>query len=65
MCGGKAWLLIQVGSGHAARRYLIRGSNAIAVEHGVPESLLNQLSVTPFDATAETIVSTAAGSIAR
>lgn len=59
-CGGRAWLLIQVGSAHAARRYLIRGSVAFIVEDGVVEYLLRDLSVTPADATAEQIVSTAA-----
>ncbi len=58
--GGRAFLLIQVGSGHAARRYLIPGRKAAAVKLGVPENTLGELSVAPFDATAKSIVAHAA-----
>ncbi len=57
---GPGYLLIQVGSGYTARRYLIRGRDAAAVKHGVPENELNKLSMVRFDATAVEIVTVAA-----
>lgn len=56
---GPSFILIQVGSGSAARRYLIHGDKAANVQLGVPESTLNRLSVTPSDATAAEIIVTA------
>lgn len=57
---GSSFILIQVGSGSAAKRYLIRGEKAAAVQLGVPEFTLNRLSVTLSDATAATIIAAAA-----
>lgn len=58
--GGRAYVLVQVGSGHSASRYLIRGRDAAEVERGATERRLSELSVTRFDATAPEIVSAAA-----
>lgn len=58
--GGQVFVLVQVGSGATARRYLIRGRDAATVEHGVPENELSKLSVTSFDASAAEIISAAA-----
>ena len=38
--GGRVWLLCQVGSGHGASRYLIRGYRAPEVEAGMTEGQL-------------------------
>lgn len=61
--GGPVFVLVQVGSSSAARRYLIRGDRAATVARGVPESELSKLSVTRFDATADEIISTAASAV--
>lgn len=39
-CGGKAWMLIQIGHGHDRAIYLIAGDRAHAVHAGVPESYM-------------------------
>ncbi len=59
-CRGRAFMLIQVGSDKAAARYLIPGSNAAAVQLGMPESELEWLSITPSGSTAKTIIAYAA-----
>ncbi len=43
--GGKAWCLIQIGSGHEAKRYLIHGSKIGLLEHGATEDLFLTYSV--------------------
>lgn len=43
--GGNAWLLVQVGKGHQAKRYLVPGCNAPIVEEGVTEDKLFGLSI--------------------
>lgn len=43
--GGNSWLLIQVGKFPDNKKYLIRGCDVPAVEQGVPESKLMDLSV--------------------
>ncbi len=60
-CGGRAFMLIQVGSDKAAARYLIPGCHAAAVQLGVPESELEWLSITPSGSTAKNIIAHAAG----
>ena len=40
LVGGRGWLLLQVGSGHAARRYLIHGSLARQIKAGCAEAWL-------------------------
>ncbi len=42
---GTAWLLVQVGSGSEARRYLIQGGLAQDVKDGVPEKYLQIMDV--------------------
>ncbi len=41
--GGQAWLLLQVGSGHGAERYLVWGIHAETVQGGVTETTLVQM----------------------
>ncbi len=40
--GGQAWLLLQVGSGRAAERYLVWGGHAAKVQEGWTETTLIQ-----------------------
>ena len=47
--GLPVYLLVQVGSGHKAQRYLISGSFAHRVEAGVPEYQLADLAEVPPD----------------
>jgi hypothetical protein len=54
--GGRAYVLIQVGSGSTARRYLIHGHYAATVECGVTEAVLSKLSITQSDDSAADIV---------
>ncbi len=41
--GGSTWLLLQVGSGRAASRYLVPGKYAKMVQDGVTETTLTQM----------------------
>ncbi len=41
--GGRPWLLLQVGSGRAAERYLIPGEYAAQVQEGRTETTLTQM----------------------
>ncbi len=41
--GGSAWLLLQVGSGRAAERYLVPGKYAKTVQDGATETTLTQM----------------------
>ncbi len=47
---GRAFVLLQVGSGHEAKRYLIPGDLAPSLAHGWLEEKLARLSVTPPEA---------------
>ena len=58
--GGNCFLLCQVGSGASARRYLIEGHHSRAVELGLPESMLLELSVIDPTSNAVTIMRRAA-----
>jgi hypothetical protein len=58
--GGNAHLLIQVGSGRGASRYLVPAARAREVEAGVAEDALTRWSLCDGDATAETVVRAAA-----
>lgn len=44
MVGGKAWLLLQVGSGGARKHYLVPGEDAGEVYEGATEQRLQELS---------------------
>ncbi len=41
--GGKVWLLLQVGSGRSAQRYLVPGKYANIIQAGVTEVTLTQM----------------------
>jgi hypothetical protein len=56
----RVFVLLQVGSGSGAKRYLVPSCFAAAVETGRTEDELEQLSVTPPKATASEIVLAAA-----
>lgn len=58
--GGMAWLLVQVGERHEARRYLVWGKYARAIKAGVTESRLAAIAAKPGDADAKSIVETMA-----
>jgi hypothetical protein len=58
-CGGAAWLLLQVGSGHDAARYLVPGEMADRVEAGATEADLMFWSWVPGSQTAAETVSVA------
>ena len=58
---GRAFVLVQVGQGRAARRYLIPGEMAAKVATGLTEAELDGLAVCDPEATATEIVQTAAG----
>lgn len=36
--GGRSWILVQVGSGHTAQRYLLYGTDAPALKNGLTEA---------------------------
>jgi hypothetical protein len=42
--GGKVWILLQIGEGSEAKRYLIHGSDAKLVANGLTESQIEKLS---------------------
>lgn len=58
--GGRAFVLLQVGSGRGARRYLLRSDDAQQLEDGLTETAIHDLSVVDPKATAERIVQVAA-----
>ena len=43
LVGGNTWLLLQVGSGHVAKRYLVLGKYATEIYAGVNEKRLREL----------------------
>lgn len=59
--GGLAWLLIQVGQGHEAKRYLLDGRVARKARAGLTEDRLEDLSVCWSKADSEGILRAAAG----
>ncbi len=66
--GGNVWLLLQVGSGSDAARYLLPGSYARAVEIGMPEEDLRlhcRARMYSEELSPRTIVEVAASSITR
>jgi hypothetical protein len=58
--GGRAHVLLQVGQGHAARRYLIHGSKAVLLENGWMEQELRHLALSDPKASPEKIILKAA-----
>jgi len=53
---GNAWLLVQVGTHHEARRYLLPGYLAHLVRDGIPELELSRLCASDPDGDAESII---------
>lgn len=58
--GGNAWLLIQVGDHHQARRYLLDGMDAQKALDGLTEDEMDNLCVLDPRANAESLIRTAA-----
>lgn len=56
---GNAWLLLQVGSGHQAKRYLVPGKHAQKVYDGVTEDHLGHMSCIPESATPQSVLEVA------
>lgn len=54
--GGRAWLLVQVGERHKARRYLLDGRVAHRARDGLTEAQMDDLCVVAPDADAESLV---------
>lgn len=59
--GAKVWVLVQVGSGAAARRYLVWYAAAEMVRRGVTEACLDSLSSVEPKGTAKRIIAAASG----
>ncbi len=59
--GGRAWLLLQVGSGRSAARYLVPGEHAKMVQDGATEVTLTQMSETRQDDDPADVIRRAAG----
>lgn len=57
--GGRAFVLLQVGKGHDAERYLIPGDAAEILARGATEDKIKRLAILPGDATALEIVEAA------
>lgn len=58
--GGAVFVLLQVGAGNAARRYLIHGAQVVLLQNGMTEAKLSQLSVVPSNSGPEEIIRGAA-----
>lgn len=60
MAGGRAWLLVQVGERHEARRYLLDAVHAADVARGLTENRLEVLCACDPRCSAERLIKTAA-----
>ncbi len=54
--GGNAWLLVQVGERHDAKRYLFRATDAKWIRDGIEEEYMGRLSVVPGESDAMAIL---------
>lgn len=60
LAGGRAFVLLQVGSGRRARRYLLRADEAQQLEGGLTETAIAELSLVDPKVTTEKLVRMAA-----
>lgn len=60
VAGGRAFVLLQVGSGNGARRYLLPGELVPSMARGMTEKRLEELSLITPVASAEEVIQTAA-----